>query len=811
MKRQTPLLAATVLGAGITAGWYGGGFLQTGIFPLFLGGFFLSGLIFFIFRVVLGRSQPLQVLFPFLLVLGLLRGAGERLSADQAFALGSPFRDKRVTVVGTVVGDPSPWREGYRFPLRVEEVGTGNLALEVLPSPLRWEVFLSGPEPDRRDRRDRRDPQERRDPPPGVGVEYGDRLFLQGKFFGELSSRVTRWTRERISGGLLGKSSSLNKLGKGRVNPVSAFVRSLRSGMVEVGRRTLSPEAAGLLHGMLLGQREDLTELSADELEKAGVAHLLSVSGMHLYFWLALFLGVGRLLHLPGPLLSALSAPVVVLFILLSGARAPALRAGITALLALVGRWWRRPVRGENLLGTAASLLLLIKPLEIFAPGFWLSFAAYTGVVVLFPVWEQALGGFRYKRFLSPLLLSLAAQVGVFPLLLRFFGGASLLAPVSNLFLVPVGAAAVQVGLTAAVAGSVFLPAARLLNAGNEIILGIFRRMVKFFAGYSGYISLPPWPLPSVIAFYLLVAIITWAMVKNPVTGRRRIPLFYPLVILALVILAGVSAGWAARTDRALTVVVFDVGQGDSLLVTTPDGLRMMIDGGTAEGFARGVQPYLKANAVDRIDLLVLTHPHEDHLGGLLKMLEEGGPVVGEILDGGYPHTTRSYQRFLELVKEKGILYHRAVRGAAFRLGKLKGLVLNPPEQYLSGTGSDVNNNSVVLLLEYDSVRLLLAGDLEKEGEKELISAYGGSLRANLLKVGHHGSSGAGGEEWIARVRPEAAVISVGRDNPFGHPSPQVLNDLERSKARVFRTDRDGRLVIRVKKGEITVKRGGAE
>src|SRR5690606_2865104 len=154
-------------------------------------------------------------------------------------------------------------------------------------------------------------------------------------------------------------------------------------------------------------------------------------------------------------------------------------------------------------------------------------------------------------------------------------------------------------------------------------------------------------------------------------------------------------------------------------------GYFMMVDGGTAEGYGRGVRPYLQEHGINRLDLLVLTHPHDDHLGGLVRMLEEDQVRVAHVLESGYPHTTRNYSRFLEIITERELPYTRAVRGTSFRLGKLHGLVLHPPATHLSGTRSDVNNNSIVLLLDYEGIRILLTGDLEKEAEAELLAAYG--------------------------------------------------------------------------------------
>lgn len=306
----------------------------------------------------------------------------------------------------------------------------------------------------------------------------------------------------------------------------------------------------------------------------------------------------------------------------------------------------------------------------------------------------------------------------------------------------------------------------------------------------------------------MVAMVSTWGIAVNPVTGKRRLPLFYPTLILLVMALVAVGWGLFSGANDDLLVVALDVGQGDSFFFKTPDGLCMLVDGGTSSAYHQEIKPFLTASGIDHLDIVVLTHPHEDHLGGLVKLLEDGSIKVSTVLTSGYPHTTSGYYRFLELLVDREINYQQVVRGSAFRLGELKAQVLNPPLSYLSGTGSDINNNSLVLLMEYGYHRLLFAGDIEEAAEEDLLSTYGGLLRVNLLKVAHHGSSSATQEAMITNLRPEIALISVGRENQFGHPSQIVVEALQRAGARVFRTDKNGRLTLRISRGKARLEAG---
>ena len=239
-----------------------------------------------------------------------------------------------------------------------------------------------------------------------------------------------------------------------------------------------------------------------------------------------------------------------------------------------------------------------------------------------------------------------------------------------------------------------------------------------------------------------------------------------------------------------LSVYFLDVGQGDSTLVLFSDK-SILIDAGEAEMGDRVVSD-LKALGVSRIDLLVATHPHSDHIGGMQKVL--AAFPVGQVLDSGVPHTSSAYEHFLETIDRKNIPYRVAEQGQTIDIDPaLTIFVLSPQKQHF---GDDPNTNSIVLRISYGTVAFLLAGDMGGESENALVRS-GYPLNSRILKVGHHGSYSSTSSSFLERVRPETAIIMVGRDNPYGHPHKQVLDLLEEYGASVYRTDIDGTIVIR--------------
>jgi competence protein ComEC len=290
--------------------------------------------------------------------------------------------------------------------------------------------------------------------------------------------------------------------------------------------------------------------------------------------------------------------------------------------------------------------------------------------------------------------------------------------------------------------------------------------------------------------------------------SRRRLLRLAPFVPLG-------SLLWWALARRPdpdagrLRVTAIDVGQGDSTLIQTPGGRTILIDGGgsgdetDADASDVGVKivvPFLSYLGINRLDVLVLTHPHGDHVGGLAAVLR--AQEIGTILDGTtLPYPSPAYAQFRALARRRHIPYARAVRGMGLDMGDgVRLRVLNPPPSpafgtaATYGTGTDdaaINNYSASLLVQYGRTRFILTGDAETEAEGAMLDAHG-DLACDVLKAGHHGSKNATGDDWLQRLQPRQAVISCGRHNHFGHPAPSTLARLDAHGVQTFRTDLQG-------------------
>ncbi len=291
---------------------------------------------------------------------------------------------------------------------------------------------------------------------------------------------------------------------------------------------------------------------------------------------------------------------------------------------------------------------------------------------------------------------------------------------------------------------------------------------------------------------------------------RRGNPKRIALLLLLLAVTAAVVGAWflvsdsqrrsgAAPGDTGMLLAVLDVGQADSIFLRSPSGRTMLVDAGNAKEDAQGViLPYLSRLGVSKLDYLVLTHPDQDHVGGMPALLD--GIPVGTFLDSVQPRiTNQAYSQTLQRVQAKGVTPVKARRGQTeLDLGQgIQAQVLEPEDPLLTKSDSLTNDNGVALRITYGAVSTLLAADLGKDGEARLL-AHREDIRSQILKVGHHGSESSSSNEFLDAVRPEVGLISVGKGNSYGHPHRQALQRLEGRKVAIYRTDQNGTIQVRI-------------
>jgi competence protein ComEC len=530
---------------------------------------------------------------------------------------------------------------------------------------------------------------------------------------------------------------------------------------------------------VLAGRREGLPPDWRIAFRAAGVAHLLAISGLHLGILTGLLLGLLRLLCLPRPAAALLTAVALAVYVAAVGAPPSALRAGLmTALGLLLWGSGRHPPAG-SLLPAALLLLLGTAPALLASPGFLLSASATGGIVLALRGFDARLLERAPGRLEAFLRVSLGAQAGVLPAQILFFGTLHPLGWVVNLGAVPLAGLWLPAALAARAAELLGGWPAAVARAWSD---GLGDALVNWVIAAS---RLPGAcvPAPGWAALAALVGLLAWAR-----GGRGRIA---AIGLLALIV-------WSPLLDSGRPRIVFlDVGQGDAVVIETRRPRRtVVVDTGPAWGsYDSGrevVLPYLRARGVQRIDLLVLSHPDSDHLGGAAALV--GRLPVGAVVRGDWPGAPTGAVAVLERAA--------AVTGTpvrTLRAGDVLTLAERARLEVLAGadgfSSPGWNDRSLVLRCVLEGLRVLLPGDLEHTGEARL-RPWWGYLEAEVLKVAHHGSPDATSARFLAAVDPALAVVSVGRGNRFGHPDEGLMARLEASGVSVLRTDRGGAVVL---------------
>jgi competence protein ComEC len=514
---------------------------------------------------------------------------------------------------------------------------------------------------------------------------------------------------------------------------------------------------------------------------------------------------------------------LVIFYALISGANPPVLRATIMAVTILASGLLRREPDRLSVLCLAALLLLAWNPMLLFRWSFQLSFLAATAIVMLAPMLEnfllQAIARRRWMpnvhvgssvpipgfvaavgltRFQMYLLRAfshvIAIVVFMAPVTARYFG---ILAPVgilANPVVIPLIGPLLSLAALASVTGGFSIPIARLFSAANRLVMDVVFGLVEFFAGIKGgHFTVQSPPSNWSIAFFY---------------GAMFLLIFHKDIRLRKRVLVGVIAGLFACsiivcvlviTPSELEVVFLDVGQGDCIFIQLPHDGALLIDGGPA-GWERGVgetviAPFLLEKRIRELEAVVVTHPQADHIGGLPYILEHFR--VKRLLTNGEGSDRQAYAKLMAVARERNIPVEILAEGTIISAGKkVRIRTLHPPLGQLERVGLGPNDLSLVLQMSYGMIDFLFTGDIPADVERDLREEYI-NLESEVLKVPHHGSRGSSSREFLNAVRPQIAVVQVGRNNSFGHPNEETLERYESVKCRVLRTDLDGAITVR--------------
>jgi competence protein ComEC len=645
---------------------------------------------------------------------------------------------------------------------------------------------------------------------------YGDRLRLTGRVetppvFDTFSYR-DYLARQRIYSQMRYPRIVLLEANQG--SPFWSILYGLRQRLGVTATHILPEPMAALLTAILLGVRGGIPKEVYDQFNATGTSHIIVISGSNIVIVCGLLLG------LTSRTIGRRWAPFVTLvgvagYTLLVGADAPVLRAAITGSLCVLALHFGRQAEARTSLVLAGVLMTAVNPAWLEDAGFQLSFTATAGLVWLVPPLQCAVNSWL-DRPLAALrglvsegfLITLAAQVATLPVILYHFARVSPLSLITNMLILPVQPLIMFLGAAAVAVGSLWLPAGQVVGwfawlplAWTEMIVNRIASLLPF-ASYEGGEGAGWWGAGLGVLVVVMVLLITMRKGVPAPTALPRLPRLRTSTQLLLVSsgLAAVVA-WSAVVslpDGRLHVAFLDVGQGDAILITTPTGAQILVDGGPDPATLLAALGHHMPFWDRSLDVVINTHPDSDHLAGLLAVVDRYR--VGLVIVPPVEIRSSLYAAWqMQLANADTAIIHAWAGSHLSTSDGVQIRVLHPNDVPAPAEGHpreeraelSLNNHSIVLYVAAGDVRFLLTGDIEADVERSLVQRYG-DLPATVLKVPHHGSRTSSSSELLQATRPSVAVISVASDNTLELPAREVLSQYEQLGIPILRTDELG-------------------
>lgn len=567
----------------------------------------------------------------------------------------------------------------------------------------------------------------------------------------------------------------------------------IKSKLVQVYTSLLTDQEAGAMTAMLLGEKYLLTEEIKELYQQNGISHLLAISGLHVTLIGMFIFRLLKKLKVPLLPVTLITIFFVYSYGVLTNFSVSANRSVVMMVLFLLAAPVGKTYDILSALSLSAFLILLQNPMQLFSAGFLLSYSALIGITVIYPRLKHV---FPSDHFIvNSLLISTSAQIATTPVILWFYYQYPTYSVLMNLLILPFVTILTLTSILAGIAGAIYLPAGVFFIGGASYILRLYEWICRIGSRLPGNLITVGQPdRIRILLYVILTCWFLWAVKKQ----QKK----YPVLLLAAATLMILQP----YPDSGLKVTFLDVGQGDAIYMESATGTGYLIDGGSADLMDVGkyrLEPFLLSQGKSKIDYAIVTHSDDDHISGLVQLLSGSRISVGTMLLPGISREDEAYQELERLARDKGIKISYCNTGDILEDGKLTLYCLHPGVNYIP---SSTNSYSTVFGVTYEEFDMLLTGDLQKDGEEQVVNLMSDKNSLwevakppsdyEVLKVSHHGSKNSTTKEFLAAIDPEIAVISCGEDNFYGHPHRELLDRLEQAGCDIRITYRTGAVTI---------------
>lgn len=630
-------------------------------------------------------------------------------------------------------------------------------------------------------------------------IKYGDSLYIEGEFKQPEEARNYKGynykqylkTKKIIGTVELEKVKILKSSNGSFIHNIQKYIRDTING-------TLTDEEGNLLLAILLGDKDKLSEDIQESFKTSNLSHMLAVSGAHVSY---IILGLTYVLQ--NSIIGKKNGKIVCIIFLLAfmaitNFTPSVTRACIMAILTLLSSIIYRKSDVYTNISVAALITLIFNPYSLLDLGFQLSYGGTIGIIIFIKRIQEKKSNSKVINYIKQMaLVSIYANIIIIPIMMYHFNTVSFTFIISNIMASPILGIIVITGFLFIIASITVKPLTRLIAIFIKPILSILIKISQICSKlpFSNILVVTPYMF-NVISYY---AIILYC-IKSKKNNKCKIIICLLIVLILINFIIYIF-------PQKLRIFFIDVGQGDSTLIITPDKKTVLIDGGGSDSFDVGKKvllPYLLDRRILKIDYVLISHFDTDHCGGILTIMEK--VKVKNIIISEQAEHSENYERFKKLMIHKKIRLIEVKKGDKIKIGRYSEFkILFPTSRLLSE--NPLNNNSIVAQFNYNNFKMLFTGDIEKLAEQQILKAEKAEIRADILKVAHHGSKTSSIPEFIKAVKPKIALIGVGKNNTFGHPNQQTIKNLENIKCRIYRTDLQGEIIIKIdQKGRMNVK-----
>ena len=721
------------------------------------------------------------------------------------------FKDKyknieEITAVATIVGNPKEKEYKTTYKIKVESVN-GNR--EYKNTYLQLEIKKAND---------------------GITYKYGQKLLIAGTFKeadGKRNNSGFDYKEylkiNKMHGIITAKQESIKVLKEKNLNIILININKCSNKIKENANKLFDKNEANLLSGILIGDKEGIEKEVQENFRDSNLSHMLAVSGAHVSYVILGITYALKKVKVNKLWSNMITIVTLCCFIFLTGASPSVIRACIMAIYIIIGHMMHRKTKLISSVSLSLLIILILNPYKLFDIGLQLSYGGTIGIILFSGVLAKKaklnnlLEGFVNKlkyRVKQLIVVCVSANLIIFPIIAAHYSTMSLTFVISNICAGPILGVIIILGFITIFVSFISIdiakPFALILNIFIQILMYI-TKICSSLPFSKIYIKTPS--LSQIIIYYMIL-IFMYYICKIRKKKRRLIhrKLLRTVqnkkvqkLFIIVIILIFTSMQILKCLPSDLTIYFIDVGQGDSTLIVTPNHKTILIDGGGTEfesDFDIGKQtllPEILGQRITKIDYLLISHFDSDHATGVAQIL--GKIDVSSIILTRQLEENDIYRHILSIAKEKKIKLIYVKEGDVLKIGGIKISIIHPENKLM--INNPMNNNSIVCKVEYNSFSMLLTGDIEMEAE-ELILRKNINLKADVLKVAHHGSKTSTTGEFLKAINPKVALIGVGKNNNFGHPSNEVIQRLKENGTRIYRTDENGEISITVnKKGRI--------